>query len=69
MSNSSDSGTRTVTAHKAGKIVSVRDENMIPQKNIWRFFTTSMRTPLNVKAVEGGGRSAKSKNCQYSPCT
>ena len=39
MSNSLDSGTRTVSAHKAGKSVSVLDEDMLPQKNIWHFFS------------------------------
>ena len=53
MSNSLDSGTRTVSAYKAGKKVSVLDEDMIPQKNIWRFFSGDRLAYLVITVAVG----------------
>ena len=55
MSNSLDSGTRTVSAHKAGKSVSVLDEDMIPQKNIWHFFSGDRLAYLVITVAVGVG--------------
>ena len=55
MSNSLDSGARTVPTHKAGKSVSVLDETMIPQKNIWRFFSGDRLAYLVITVAVGVG--------------
>ncbi|MGB1545587.1 MAG: PAS domain-containing sensor histidine kinase, partial [Candidatus Puniceispirillaceae bacterium] len=55
MSNSLDSGTRTVSAHKAGKSVSVLDEDMLPQKNIWHFFSGDRLAYLVITVAVGVG--------------
>ena len=55
MSNSIDSGARTVSAYKAGKKVSVLDEDMIPQKNIWRFFSGDRLAYIVITVAVGLG--------------
>ena len=55
MSNSLDSGTRTVSANKAEKKVSVLDEDMISQKNIWRFFSGDRLAYLVIIVAVGLG--------------
>ena len=55
MSNSLDSGTRTVSAHKAGKSVSVLDEDMLPQKNIGHFFSGDRLAYLVITVAVGVG--------------
>ena len=55
MSNSFDSGTRAISAYKAVKKVSVLDEDMIPQKNIWHFFSGDRLAYLVITVAVGVG--------------
>ena len=55
MSNSLHSGTSAVPAHKVGENISVPDEDMIPQKNIWRFMSGDRLAYLVITVAVGVG--------------